>query len=76
MRIRPFSIDDGFSENLGDLVVVCVERFDSGPRVKAEQVDFIIDSRDSEGALGHKSATGRDTALTHEEALLGLKIQG
>ena len=75
MWIRTFSIDDGFSENLGDLVVVGVERFDSGPCVKAEQVDFIIDSRDSEGALRHKSTTGRDTALTHEEALLGLEIQ-
>ena len=74
MRIRSFSIDDGFSEDLGDLVVMCVERFDSGPCVKAEQVDFIIDSRNSKGALRHKRTASRDTALTHEEALLGLKI--
>ena len=66
--------DDFFVEDLGDEVIMGIELTDGGSRVEAEQIDFIVDARDSKGlVLLVEESSSCQTALADEEALLSLK---
>ena len=74
MWISAFSIDDGLGEDLGDFVVMGVERFNCGACVETKQIDLVVHSCNGEGPLRHERATCSDSALAHEETLLGLEV--